>query len=175
MSRNKFLGTNGHRLIKQLFIEFRWDNKETDYALYTLAKEDKEVDGTVYPSLYRLYMETGDPTEGAFVEKYFYDRQQWEQLCNAHFFKDLVLEWRSDLALKLSSNLVNILVSDARDPLSKSRTTSAKYLLENIINQKSNSSKRGRPKRNVDRGNVISLSEEIQNDLRRVIGQDSSD
>ena len=171
MLDKKYLGANGHRLTKQLFIEYRWDNKDTDYALYTLAKYDREVEGTVYPSLYRLYMEAGDITEARFVEEHLYDRQQWDQLCNSHFFRDLVPEWRSDLALKVTGELVDILVSDARDPVSKSSSSSAKYLLDNVVKEKvTATTKRGRPSNKDKNTNVISLSEEIKSDLRRALG-----
>ena len=150
VDKAKFLSSNGQKLTKALFIEYAYvypDRLVT--PPYTLAREDKTVDGVVYPSLYRLYMELGDITEGFFVEKYMYNLAQWEMLCATGIFKDEINEWRKELRHKLFAKAVNILENDAQDPDSKSSTASAKFLIERVYGKRSNP---GRPSPKGERG-----------------------
>ena len=138
MDKKRFLSHNGQRLVKQLFIE--WANVgENPYAMYTTAKTDKEVDGVVYLSLYRLYMETKDVTEARFVSTYLYDWDQWKSLCNAPFYKDEVARMRYELKNELVGELVDKLFADAVSD-SKSSKSSAKFLVEKLSKDK-----KGRP------------------------------
>lgn len=128
--KDKFVNPNGMRLTKQLFVEFS-HLSDKDYAIYTLDTEDKEVNGKVYPSLYRLYMEEKDITEGRFIKKYLYDREQWERIYASPMLKEHIDRWRADLKLMITSELVAELMEDAKSG-SKSSTSSAKYLLDNF-------------------------------------------
>jgi hypothetical protein len=163
MDKSKFLGGNGARLIKQIFIEFDYVS-ENDNALYTLSRTDKEHEGRVYPSLYRLYMEENDPTEARFVQKYLYDWEQWERMAGS-IFSGEIESWRKDLRAKIASELVDRLLADARDTKSRSSTSSAKYLLDHVL--KTPGKKAGRPNKNDKPLSTTSL-QEVEADLKRI-------
>lgn len=168
IDKSKLINESNVRLTKQLFIEYDHIS-DKDHAVYTLAKFDKEVNGKTYPSLYRLYMEVGDITEAAFVEKYLYDWEQWERIQKSPALAEEVEQWRRDLRKKLSGQLVEILVNDAFDERSKSRTASAKYLLDNIVKPNKTKATRGRPShKETDKSDNFHLEKEIAADLERI-------
>jgi len=162
MSKNKYLGANGVRLTKQLFIEYDYVS-DRDYAVYSISREDKEVNGKTYPSLYRLYMETNDVTEAKFVNLYLYDWEQWEKL-QKQFGEEIEL-WRQDLRHSVTSEMVGLLLSDARSE-SKSSMASAKYLLDNIL-KSGKRVKQGRPS-NKEGQTDFSVDKEVVADLERI-------
>jgi len=122
-----FLGSNGTILTSELFIE----HGRGDQALYTFTREDKEVEGKIYPSLYRLYMEHDDITEASFVSACFYGWEQWEKIANGALYRSEIARWRTDLKAKVLGILVQTLVSDATSG-SKSSKSSAKYLVDKL-------------------------------------------
>lgn len=136
MSNDKkhLLGKTNQRLVKQLFIEWAAIG-EYDNAVYSTKREDTTIDGTLYPSLYLLYMETADITENAFVELYMYDWTQWEKVSSAPFFKDEVARWRKDLKARKMAELVGVLMEDALSS-SRSSKSSAKYLVDKLSKTK---------------------------------------
>ena len=99
IDKSSLTAGNGQRLTKGLFVEYSYEGKESK-PVYTLAREDKEVDGVVYPSLYRLYMECDDITEAVFVSRYMLDARQWEMVSSGSLFKEEIQNWRNDLKLK---------------------------------------------------------------------------
>lgn len=135
IARDKLITHNNIRKTKSLFIEFDPE------GIYTLQKEDR--DGA--KSLYQLYLKARDPTEHKFVEDCFYDLKQWEMLCGAPFFKDHIADWRKELNLQIHSSLVSLLIEDAANSLSQTKTTSAKYLLDNYFRDKKTATKTKAP------------------------------
>ena len=123
------------------------------YTVYTLSKEDDTNGG--FHSLYQLYMKEGDPTEYRFIEKYFVDPKHWEQLCRCTWFKPYIEEWRKELALRIESELLDILVSDARNN-EKTGATSAKYLLDKYYTANNKT-----PKKTKHEENKEKLSKEV--------------
>ena len=93
---NKFRAANGLLYLRALFAEV---SVVPDAVLYSL----KNVDTKGYPSLYRLYMEMGDPTEYKFAEAYFENWAHWEQLCETPWFKPIVSKWRRELEVRVRS------------------------------------------------------------------------
>ena len=164
MDKSKFLGSSNVRLVKQLFIENDWIGTN-DLAVYSLSRKDKEVAGKSYPSLYRLYMETGDITEARFVDLYLYDVEQWKRIAASSLLKDEVGKWREELKLRVLGSLVDSLVVDARSG-SKSSTSSAKYLIDRFSKEP-----KGRPSNKaMDTSSSVSLklAEDFEEDLKRV-------
>lgn len=128
--RNKYLGNGGKRLVKQLFIE--WTNiGEYDLALYSFHREDRTIDGKLYPSLYKLYMATKDITEARFVSEYLYDWSQWNAIAKTVAFKDEIARWREELKAKVMGELVDKLIEDGLSN-SRSSKSSAKFLVEKL-------------------------------------------
>jgi hypothetical protein len=126
MDKSRFLGDNGARLTKGLFLEYA-DPDRPNEPLYRLSRK---YDGPL-PSLYHLYMDCKDITEAKFVENYLYDLRHWEMLCRTPFFRDEIAEWRKELALMLRYDAVRFLERDASST-SKTATSSAKYLLDKV-------------------------------------------
>lgn len=122
---NKFKDSRGHTRTQSLFFEY------PDYGLghlYTLKKADHKG----YPSLYRLYLEMMDLEEFEFASRYLDGMAHWNKLKKAPFFKELYGEMRADLEQKIKSLALNVILADAQDEESKTSTSSAKYLYEQL-------------------------------------------
>ena len=137
-SPSKYLSTTGQRLVRQLFIENR-NIGENDLAIYTMHREDEEYGGRLYPSLYRLFMETRDITEARFVSKYLYDWEQWNSLVSSATYRDEISRWRVELKALVLGELVDTLIADAKSN-SKSSKASAKFLVGKLSRKE-----KGRP------------------------------
>jgi hypothetical protein len=160
----KYLSTTGKRLIRQLFIENR-NIGENDLALYTMHREDEEYDGFIYPSLYRLYIETRDITEARFVSEYLYDWEQWNDLASSATYKDEIARWRVELKALVLGELVDTLILDALSN-SKSSKSSAKFLVDKL-----SKNTKGRPTTAViptSEETTTTLVSEIAKDLKRL-------
>lgn len=112
---NKFRNDRGVRLLKGLFWEVALSK---DAVLYTLRRDDREVtfpDGTVkvLPSIRRLYLETMDPTEYEFANKYFEDFEHWELVSRSPFLVDYVESWRKELKIKIKSEAYKQIAQEA--------------------------------------------------------------
>ncbi len=101
----------GRPLTQSLFLELGY----SDYAVFTLNDEDKEYKGEVYPSLKRLYLEAGDPTEYAFAVKHLINWKHWERLCANKVILKHIEEWRFELEVKLRSEGVRSLIMSAQE------------------------------------------------------------
>lgn len=126
------------RLLKGLFYEMTLSDKSS--VVYTL--KDKDHEG--YPSLYRLYMETNDPTEWRFAQEHLDGWEHWEKLCEATWFKPIVARWRRELELRMKSQALSRIMSEAKTA-SKESFQANKYLLEKGWEPKDSQSRRGRP------------------------------
>jgi len=124
-------------LTKGIFYEELLADKST--CLYTL----KDTDHMGYPSLYRLYMETNDPTEWKFATTHLGGWKHWEMLCDCTWFKPYVERWRRELELRMKSQALARIMAEAKTS-NKESFSANKYLLEKGWEPK-DSSKRGRP------------------------------
>lgn len=93
----KYRGATGIYYTRALFFEMTSDKT---FCLYTLKDEDHEVDGHIYPSLRRLYLELGDETEYLFAEKYFLNYPHFQKLLAVDWFVNAIEGWRHELKLK---------------------------------------------------------------------------
>ena len=95
----------------------------TDLAVYTLDGEDKTYKGVLYPSLKRLFLELGDPTEYQFAVDNLYDWPHWKRLCKNKVIQPHIKEWRDELSLKLQSegvlSIINLATSEGSYQASK--------------------------------------------------------
>lgn len=138
----QFKNIMGVHLLKPLFFEQTRDYSEKELALYTLKDQDHIVDGRVFPSIKRLYVEMEDTTEYEFANTYFDNYQHWKKLKASPWFKPIYEEMKEELALKLRHRYlsrVKELTSDEKLAMQANR-----YLLENDVVDK-NVDKRGRP------------------------------
>lgn len=123
-SGNPFVNANNRFLLKPLFIEFAFTNQR-DLVMWTL----KEQPYKGYPSLYQIYMETGDLTEYRFVKKTFGSFAHWEELCAAPFFKEFIEAWRKELELKVRSDALQNIQRESKTS-SKSAFQANKFLID---------------------------------------------
>lgn len=110
MDKSKFKDPSGNFVTQSLFIDFRYDSK---YAVYTLAEEDKEYEGEVYPSLKRLYLEAEDPTEYEFANTHLYSWEHWQRLCSNAALLKHIEKWREELEVRLRAKAVRVLKNKA--------------------------------------------------------------
>lgn len=137
-----FRNKSGMLVFRALFIEYK-NRTDEDFTLYTLKREDKTINGTTYPSLYRLYMETEDPTEWTFALAYFESWDHWEKLCEAEWFKPYILKWRNELEIKIRSRALNNIINESKSN-SKESFQANKYILDKYAVGEKNERK-GRP------------------------------
>jgi hypothetical protein len=120
---SRFRSTTGSRFLKGLFFEETGSDKSS--VVYTLKDNDHEG----FPSLYRLYMETNDPTEWRFATQHLDGWEHWEMLCRCTWFIPFVERWRRELQLRLASQSLARIMAEAKTT-SKESFVANKYLLE---------------------------------------------
>ena len=121
---------------QSLFIE----KKNSKYpAPFTL----KDYDHKGALSMYKRYMEIGDPTEYAFALAMFGSWAHWRALSSAPWFEEYVVRWREELKVKFESDrwyeMQEVAENQAGSPLGVNAT---KWLADRYNGAKP---KRGRP------------------------------
>lgn len=134
VDKSKFKDEKGRYIVQGLFLEDRYN---TDLAVYTLAGEDKDYKGQLFPSLKRLYLECGDPEEYTFATTYLYDWPHWQRLCKNSIVGKEIDTWREELILSLRSEALESVITQAMD----GSFQAAKFVIEEGWNKR----KRGRP------------------------------
>lgn len=165
---NPYRNEKNARYTKGLFFEMTLPETRGS-AIYTLKDWDHEVDGVVYKSLYRLYMETNDPTEWKFATSHLDGWEHWEILCETSWFRPLVERWRKELELRMKSQALARIMSEAKTG-SKEAFTANKYLLEKGWEPKD--TKRGRPSKEEIRKEakeVLNIQNRIDEDFNRLL------
>lgn len=135
-------------------------------VVYTLKDQDHEG----YRSLYRLYMETRDPTEYKFATTFLDGWEHWTILCECAWFKPYVERWRTELQLKIASESLARIMAEAKTN-SKESFTANRYLLERGWEPK-DSSKRGRPTKaavKAEASRIASETVQINSDFDRLL------
>ena len=120
----------------------------------------KEQDDDGLPSMRRLYMDIGDPTEYQFAMDVLGSWEHWCKMCESKWFSEHVEKWRAELETKLRSDAVMDLVEIAKAGTGQS-TQAAKWLAEGRWKEASErkATKRGRPSKAEVRG---ALREEVE-------------
>lgn len=150
IDKSKFKDSNGRYLVQGVFLEDRYD---PEMATYTFAGEDKDYKGKIFPSLKRLYLEEGDPTEYLFATKYLYDWNHWKRMCNNAVCKKHIEEWRSELELSLMADGIQSIIQAAT---SDGHFQASKYLADRGWDVKG----RGRPSKEELEGELKKRAEE---------------
>jgi hypothetical protein len=138
----KFRNSTNGRYLKGLFFETTGSDKAS--VSYTLKDWDHTVDGVVYPSLYRLYLEQEDLTEYEFANAHLDGWEHWEMLTSATWFRPYVSRWRKELSLKLKARALNRLKAEAAST-SKNAFLANRYIIEKGYVDTGEKSGRGRP------------------------------
>ena len=162
--KNIFRNPMGRRYLRALFFEEVGEDKST--VVYTLKREDH----LGYPSLYRLYMETADPTEYQFALRHLDGWSHWKELSAAEWFKPFIDEWRHELEVMLRSKALSAVLTVADDKSNNRSYNANKYLLEGGW-KPVEKSKRGRPSKDEVQREIIAqagLEREIEKDAERL-------
>lgn len=162
--RSVFKNSVGARYLRGLFFEETLADKSS--VVYTLKDRDHEG----YPSLYRLYMETGDPTEWKFATQHLDGWEHWERLCESPWFKPYVERWRRELHLRISSDSLARIMAESKTN-SRGSFTANRYLLERGWEPK-DSKRAGRPSKDTIRAEakrIASETTQITNDYERIL------
>lgn len=110
--REKFLDSMGKQRSVSLFLEIEY---QYDIALYSLKDVDHEVNGKIYPSIKRLYLEEADPTEYSFAMKYFLNWKHWKKVSESGTVAPHVKIWREELEQSLRSFAVQQMYKSAKE------------------------------------------------------------
>lgn len=124
MVASPYKNSNGVLYTKALFIEHSYSDPSR--TLYTLGNEDHPKG---YISLYKKYLEADDPTEWAFANLYFDSWEHWELITKCSWFKPIVTSWRKQLELKILSEALARLRSEAKSS-TRDAFAANKFLIE---------------------------------------------
>jgi len=148
-----------------LFREFYMNSEGSELEpLWSLQDDDPQ--GKL-PSLKRLYMEIGDPTEYEFAMEAFGSWQQWLKIKASKAMQKWVQYWPDELEIKLRSEGIKAVSHEAKE--GKNPFAAAKFLAKG--EWKSTPSKRGRPsKEEVERELKIAaqVDAEVGEDAERL-------
>lgn len=154
-----------------LFLETSLSgNGDLSNVRWTIQDQDKVWEGKTYVSLYRLYMETADPTEWEFVQQHYGSWEHWELLCSRGWFKETIKRWRKELELKLKAQALRRIQSLVLHPDAKLSFQVNKYLVQHGYTVEGQP-KRGRPsKEEIKRAAAeqADLEKDILSDLERI-------
>jgi hypothetical protein len=162
---NPFKNITGSFYTKALFYETTMADKAT--VVYTLKDEDHKG----FPSLYRLYLETRDPTEYLFANKYLGGWKHWQELCECTWFAPYVARWRQELELSIKAEALSRLLEESENTLSKKYVDVNRYLLEKGWVEKESTSK-GRPSKQQVKDEAVRLAKEssqVEDDFARLV------
>ena len=163
-----FKDKTGNWITQGLFLELSYGNKEN--VVYTLKDTDQEVvingETRTLPSIGRLFVECGDPTEYTFATTYLGGWAHWKRLCEkTKVLHPYIEEWREELEIKLRSEGIRQVAEHAK---SDKGFQASKWLAEKGWDEK----KRGRPsKEEKERELKITtkIHQEVDDDLNRIL------
>lgn len=125
------------RCTKALFYEFRFQTTVKVQAPYTLKDYDHTVGGTVYISMYKIYMKCDSEYEAAIVLLGSYPH--WQKLKKCKWFQEYVERWETERNIRDEALARTKLVELAE----RGNVTAARTL---FANSKVTDKERGRPK-----------------------------
>ena len=121
---------------QSLFIEM----KNSKYpAPFTL--KDTDTNGAI--SMYRKYMEIGDPTEYSTAIALLGSWRHWQILTACAWFQEHIAKWRDELAVKFESDRYQEMVSMAINHKGPAGVAATKWLADRYSHR--SIPKRGRP------------------------------
>jgi hypothetical protein len=112
VDKSKLKDNMGRALTQSLFLEM---NYNTNFAVYSLAEEDREYQGVVYPSLKRLYLQEEDLSEYQFAKKYLLGWKHWCRLKENKNLNDHFEEWKEELNIAMQSEAIKAIIDQALD------------------------------------------------------------
>lgn len=158
-----FKDTSGRFRTQSLFVEHTNDSYPT---FFTLKKRDNK--GKM--SLYRKYMEIGDPTEYQVAIQLFGSWDHWQALMRAKWFMVHLIGWRKELKNRMESERYHdMLVRSAQAGPQGIQAT--KWLAERYGGTAKQQNKRGRPSKEEKAAHLVQSTREAEDtasDLKRL-------
>lgn len=176
---NKFRNpVNNQRWTRQLFFESSIPSTNGKaWVLYSLKEEDWVPAGqtVAIPSFQRLYLEFEDITEYAPATELLDGVEHWDLLCQCEWFIPHLERMRRALYLRLQARALKQLQLDARNPDSKSATSSARFLVERGYDSASPNKRRaGRPSKAeilAETNKLATIQNTLDDDFERIVTQ----
>lgn len=109
-----------------LFVGYNTSNLE---PILTLQEEDQVVNGTVYPSLQKIYLSYDDPTEYQFALDVFGSWRAWKRISSSTKIAEHVTRWREEAEIRARSEALQSLRETAVNEGPRG-VGAAKYLAE---------------------------------------------
>lgn len=109
-----FKSPNGKWLTKALFFETSLVGDTRHYAKFTLKEDDHKVNGIVYKSLRKLFLECEDPTEYEFATTHLGGWTHWRTIQEVNDLKPHIENWREEYNVKLRSVGVKKIIARAK-------------------------------------------------------------
>ncbi len=162
---DSFKDSMGRYRTLSLFIEY----PHTSYpAFFTLKKVDRK--GVI--SLYRKYMEIGDPTEYQVAIQLFGSWEHWQILTRTKWFTAHLVGWRKELKDRMESERYHeMLEIQAHAKTAPARAQATKWLADRYGGSADKTSKRGRPSKDEKQAHLNKLaleSEDEASDAKRI-------
>jgi uncharacterized protein Usg len=156
----------GQFIILPLFYELATGDKKK-YVQYTLKEEDYQG----YPSLRRLYLETEDPTEYEFSQKYLWSWKHWKVLCSSPTIKPYIEEWREELEVKLQAQALAHLISSANSETDRNAYNANKFLMDKGWKDKKDQkiTRTAKDKIKTEAARIIDIHEDVAADFETII------
>ena len=161
MDRTKFKNDRNAYITQGLFYETCVPYRK-HLAMYTFMHHDIEVDGKKYKSIFKAYLDCGDPTEYDFAVKYFDCWDHWQRICESSGCAEWIAKMRSELSIKLRSEAIKRIISHSED---EKGFQAAKY----IADKKWENRGRGRKKKqqeDLDFSEERQISAEVMEDAK---------
>lgn len=165
-----FKNAMGALFTRGLFLERSYTKNDKSSVIYTLRDED-HPDG--YKSLYKLYMETADPTEFVFANTYLDSYDHWMAIASTTWFEEELIRWRRDLEQKLKSKAMTTVKAIADSDGHKNQFEAIKILLNAGWKEKPSGKGAGRPTKEAIKAEIKTQANEeraLNADLDRVRG-----
>ena len=127
-----------HMKTQMMFFEWRHQSQSDLPPIFTWKRQDWELDGVTYKSMYLMYMQCSSEYEAAMV--ILGSWAHWQKLLKCKWFAEVVEDWREEMKLRDEA-----IAKDAiRYKAEGGDIPAAKALLAEARGEKPS---RGRPKR----------------------------
>ena len=162
---NRFKNSNNVLLLRELFFETA-QNREN--VLYTLKREDHTVDGVLYPSLHRLFIETNDVTEYQFACNYLDSWTHWKALKGCTWFQPYYAGMSEELEVSQRSTAL-AKIMDASKGSSRDAFIASKYIAEGWDRPKSGAGRPSKEKIKQEAQRIVEDNKQAEADFLRIV------
>lgn len=146
---------------QSLFWEYHTNKGK---AVFTLKDDDYIVEGKVYYSLKKLFLQCTDPTGYEFATEILGSWKLYQRLLNNKLLTAHFLDWQEELEVKIRSQSLRSLIKVAKNDGAKG-VTAAKYVTDKAWDKTHVRTKEAKQKRAKQ---DAALTNEVEEDLKRL-------